>query len=121
MRLFEGDRSALRALAAAAGVTFIALVAIAEYRSRHEAPRLEHTLAHGAIGLACIVAAVVIAWRVSPAAWRTPVLLALAVAPGVGALGVVAPTAERSVVEDEPPWVHAIARATCRCASIARA
>jgi len=106
--LFEGDRSALRALAVAAGVTFIALVAIAEYKSRHEAPGLEHTLAHGAIGLMCIVAAVLIAWRISRAAWRTPVLLALAVAPGVGALGVVAPTAERTVVEDEPPWVQAI-------------
>ena len=106
--LFEGDRSAVRALAVAAAVSFIALLSIFAYRRYHEAPGLEHTLAHGAIGLLCIVAAVLIAWRVSPAAWRTPVLLALAVAPGVGALGVVAPTVERSVVEDEPPWVQAI-------------
>ncbi len=104
--LFAG-RAFVR-LAVAAGITAIALGALAAFQASHDAPDLAATLAHGSIGVVCLGAAALLAWRGPGAPWRAPVLLALAVAPGVGALGVVAPLAERSVVEDAPPWVAAI-------------
>lgn len=106
--LFSGSRRALVRLAVAAGITALALAALGAFQASHDAPVLVATLAHGGIGAACLGAAALIAWRGPEAPWRTPVLLALAVAPGVGALGVVAPLAERSVVEEAPPWVAAI-------------
>ena len=96
-QLVAGERRAWIALVAGAALTIGALV-LAGDRAR----------VHGGIGVACTLAAVAIAWRVARTPWRTPVVLALVIAPGVGALGVSAPTAERSVVEDEPAWVHAI-------------
>ena len=97
--LVAGERRALIALAAGAAVTLAALAIVHDH---------ERMLVHGGIGVASTLAAVVLAWRAAPAPWRTPVVLALVLAPGVGALGIVAPTAERSIVEDEPAWVHAI-------------
>ncbi|MBV8763082.1 MAG: hypothetical protein JO257_37695 [Deltaproteobacteria bacterium] len=111
-RAVEGDvlssrRAALR-IAIAVGIMAVALVALAIFDRSHDAPMLAATLAHGGIGAACLGGAALLAWRGPEAAWRAPVLLALVVAPGVGALGVVAPLTERSVVEDAPPWVAAI-------------
>ena len=96
-KLVDGDRRALLALAAAVALTIVALV-FADASAR----------VHGGIGVACIAAAIAIAWRAPRAAWRTPVVLLLVIAPGVGGLALSAPTAERSVVEDEPAWATAI-------------
>lgn len=106
--LFSGSRRACVRLAIGVGVTAVALVALAVFRTSHDAPMLDATLAHGALGAVSLAAAAVIAWRAPPAMWRAPILLALVVGPGVGALGIVAPLAERSIVEDAPPWVVAI-------------
>ena len=104
--LFAG-RAFVR-LAIGVGVTVVALVALAVFRSSHDAPVLDATLAHGALGAISLAAAAVIAWRAPQKMWRAPILLALVVGPGVGALGIVAPLAERSIVEDAPPWAQAI-------------
>jgi hypothetical protein len=98
--LFAGERPALVALLGAAVITLVVLAALAF----HGAPQL--TLAHGGIGLVATLAAVAVAWRVRAAAWKPPIVLALAIAPGVGALGVLAPTTERTLVEQVPAWVE---------------
>jgi hypothetical protein len=51
-----------------------------------------------------------VAWRAPAAPWKTPVVLALVIAPGVGALGVLAPTTDRSLVEDRPAWAEKVPR-----------
>lgn len=109
--LVAGDRRAARALALAAGCMAVALAAIAVLRARDPAlaPALGRALLDGALGLACTVAAGVLAWRAAgKAAGRaTPILLALLVLPGVGAMRSLAPTIARATVEDAPPWVRA--------------
>jgi hypothetical protein len=100
--LFAGERTALLAVLGAAVITLVVLAAL----SFHGAPEL--TLAHGGIGVVATLAALAIAWRVPAAPWKTPIVLALVIAPGVGALGVLAPTAERSLVEDKPAWAQLV-------------
>jgi hypothetical protein len=100
--LFTGARPALVALLGAAVISLVVLAALAI----HGAPPL--TLAHGGIGLVATLAAVAVAWRAPAAAWKPPIVLALVIAPGVGALGVVAPTTDRSLVADPPAWVESL-------------
>jgi hypothetical protein len=95
-QLTEGQRRPRLALLAGAVLTIVAL-GFSDDRAR----------VHGGIGVACTLAAVAVAWRVR-AAWRTPVILVLVIAPGVGGLGLAAPTDARSIVEDKPVWVQAI-------------
>ena len=108
--LAAGDRRALRAFLVAAGCLAIALGALAALRARHPeaTPAIARALLDGGLGLGCMLGALVLAWRGRGRV--LPVLLALIVLPGVGALRSVAPTASRSLVDEPPPW--AIASAT---------
>ena len=95
-----------------------ALVALAVLRRVTTRPMLERTLAHGALGASASRPPRLIAWRAPQAMWRAPILLALVVGPGVGALGIVAPLAERSIVEEAPPWVAGDRRAAAAGARV---
>lgn len=105
--LARGDRRAVVALAVAAGGAVVALGALAVLRARHPeaAPAIDRALRDGSLGAACMVAVVVLAWR-SPGR-ALPVVLALLVLPGVGALPSVAPTVARARVEPAPAWARA--------------
>jgi hypothetical protein len=102
-----GERRGLFALAAAAGVSALALGALAALRSKVDAPALDRALIDGGLGAACLVAAFVVAWRHAEHAVSRLVVAALIVAPSVGALGSTAPLVDRSVVETVPMWVEA--------------
>lgn len=105
--LLAGKRRAVLSLAAAAGCTVLALGALAVLRGRHAdaASAIERALVDGGIGVACIVVVIGIAWRAPKRA--TPIVLALLVLPGAGAIGSVAPVIARALVTDPPPFVTA--------------
>jgi hypothetical protein len=102
-----GQRRGLVALGAAAGVSALALGALAVLRSKVDAPALDRALVDGGLGVACLAAAFVVAWRHGDRALSRLVIAALVVAPSVGALGSTAPLADRSTVETTPMWALA--------------
>ncbi len=105
--LLAGKRRAVLALAMGAGCSVLALGALGALRSRHPeaAPAIDRALLDGGFGVACIAAVIAIAWR--PRAKAIPLVLALLVLPGVGALHAVSPTVARDLVIDPPPWAAA--------------
>lgn len=105
--VLAGHRRGLVALAAAAGASALALGALAVLRSRVDAPALDRALIDGGLGVACLVAAFVVAWRHVEAQVSRLLIAALVVAPSVGALGSTAPLTERSIVETMPMWAEA--------------
>lgn len=107
--VFEGERRGLLALVGAAVATALAVAAISVLRSRTEIAALDRALLDGAIALACVVAAFVIAWR-TDASWTPIALAALLVAPSVSSLRSTAPTIARSSI-DTPMWAEAAKKA----------
>jgi hypothetical protein len=110
--LARGQVRAVLALALGAGLTALALAALGALRAQHAelARPIDRAVLDGALGVACIAGAVVLAWR-----WpgrQLAVLLALLVAPSVGAAHAIAPTLERSVVTEPPAWAQLAALAT---------
>jgi hypothetical protein len=103
----DGERRGLVALIAAAGVSALALGALAVLRTKVEAPALDRALIDGGLGVACLAAAFVVAWRHGERPLSRLVIAALVVAPSVGALGSTAPLADRSIVETTPLWAEA--------------
>jgi hypothetical protein len=101
-QLFAGERPALLAVLGAAVISLVVLAALAFHGTS------QLTLAHGGIGIVATLAAVAVAWRAPAVAWKPPIVLALVIAPGVGALGILAPTTERTLVEDRPAWAEAL-------------
>jgi hypothetical protein len=102
--LVLGQRRAVLALALGAGFTVAALAALAALRVQHRelAPAIDGPVIDGALGVVCMVAGLALAWR-APGR-RVPVLFALLVAPSVGAAHSLAPTIDRSIVTEPPPW-----------------
>ncbi len=105
--VLAGQRRGLVALASAAGASAVALGALAMLRSRVDAPALDRALIDGGLGVACLLAAFVVAWRHVQAQPSRLVIAALVVAPSVGALGSTAPLVDRSIVETMPMWAEA--------------
>lgn len=102
----RGQPRAVIALAAGAGLTALALGALAALRAQHAelAPAIDRALLDGGLGVGCLAGAVVLAWR-----WpgRQPaILLALLVAPSVGAAHAIAPTTDRAIVEEPAAWAQ---------------
>jgi len=107
--VFEGERRGLFALVGAAVATALAVTAISVLRSRTEVAALDRALLDGAIAIACVVAAFVVAWR-TDASWTPLALAALLVAPSVSSLRSTAPTITRSSI-DTPMWAEAAKKA----------
>lgn len=107
--LLAGERRARLALWYGAIALALALAALGGLRSDDAtlAPVLDGALLAGGLGLACTVAAVVLARPRDGRPWRAPVVLALVVAPGVLATPVVAPVVARAEVTERPAWVAA--------------
>ena len=104
--LVLGQRRAVVALAAGAGLTAVALAALAVLRVQRAdlATAIDRALVDGALGVACMVAGAVLAWR-APGR-LVPVLFALLVAPSVGAAHSIAPAVDRAEVAEPPPWAR---------------
>ena len=94
-----GERRATIAIAGGAVVAAIVLGAVIALRS--DAPAIGRAVLDGALGVACMAAALFAVQRVRPIA------LALLVAPSVGALHATAPTIDRGIVDDVPAWAKA--------------
>ena len=105
--MVAGDRRAVFALGAAVLAATIALGAAAAFRTMHPdlATGLDRAVIDGALGLACLIAAAIVVWR-APGRWR-PLVLALIVAPSVGATPSVSPAIRRSVLDPGPAWARA--------------
>ncbi len=110
--LVAGERRAYLALGGGAVALVLALGSFTVLRGRVSGDQLaaiDRALISGGLALACIAAALLVMWRVhstaKPIDRRSLLLAVLAVAPTVGALPVVAPTIDRAVVADPPPWV----------------
>ncbi len=105
--LLAGNRRAVLALAVGAGCTVLALGALGALRGRHPdaAPAIDRALLDGGLGVACIALVIGLAWRAPDKAM--PLVLALLVLPGVGAMNSVSPVASRALVDEAPPWVTA--------------
>lgn len=103
--VFEGQRRGLLALVGAAVATALAVTAVSVLRSRTEVAALDRALLDGAIAIACVVGAFVVAWR-TDASWTPIALAALLVAPSVSSLRSTAPTIARSSIET-PMWAEA--------------
>ncbi len=106
--LVAGERRARLALAIGGGCALVALGALAIYRGGHDEAHaaIDRALVDGALGLACLTAAVAVV-RVSR---LVPLALALLVAPGFGAMRSTSPTTARpdksrwaELAEDEQP------------------
>lgn len=108
--LIGGERRALIALAVGAACTGIALGALGALRARHPEATvaIDRALLHGGLGMVCIVAAVVLAWRGPKRAM--PVVFALLALPSVGSVTSIAPVIERSIVDEPPTWARAAER-----------
>ena len=106
--LVLGRRRAVLALAVGAGFAALALVALAALRAQHRelAPAIDRALLDGALGVACMAAGVVLAWRLPGG--HVAVLFALVVAPSVGAAPSIAPTVDRAVVTEPPAWAELV-------------
>ena len=102
--LLAGKRRAFLALAAAAACLAIALGALAVLRSRDSAPALDRALVDGGIALACIVGALVLAWRQR----FKPALLALLLLSNVSGVPSTQPTLDRDVVAVPPAFAAAV-------------
>ncbi len=102
--LLAGERRALVTLGVAAGCVVVTLVALGIYRSSHveAAPAIERALLDGGLAVACVVAAVVMVAFLRTRGWVTPVVLALLVAPAVGAGSSLWPTMHA----DTPRWAE---------------
>ncbi|MDB4952877.1 MAG: hypothetical protein JWO36_446 [Myxococcales bacterium] len=105
--LVGGERRALFSLVAATIAAALGLAAVAVFRAtRHDvSPAIDRAIIDGALGLGCMIAAAVLVWR-APKTWR-PLVLALIVAPGVGATPSVSPAIGRSILDEEPAWARA--------------
>jgi hypothetical protein len=105
--LAAGKRRAIWALAAGAAATVLALGAFAALRAQHAdlAAPIDRSLAHGALAVACMLAALALARFRSGKA--LPIVCALLAAPGFGSQGVIAPCADRAAISDPPAWVLA--------------
>jgi hypothetical protein len=122
--LAQGARRATLALAIGAALTAIALGALAALRATHgDASAIDHALGRalldGGLGLVSVIAAVALAWRLGarrrgsadtadarPSRWM-PVILALVVAPSIGAAPSLFPVADHALADDEPVWAQA--------------
>ncbi len=102
-----GQRRAVRALLVAAGCTAIAVGALGVLRTKQPdaASAIERALIDGSIGVVCMVIVSSLAWRTPGRAM--PIVLALLVLPGVGAIGSTAPSIARSIVQEPPLWARA--------------
>src|SRR5690606_37395311 len=102
--LAAGQRRAVRAFAVAAGCAAISLGALAALRAQQPeaAPAIARAPVDGGLGLVCMMFVLGLAWRAPGRA--LPVLLALIVLPGVGALRSTSPTAARAIVDEPPAW-----------------
>jgi hypothetical protein len=109
--LVLGQRRAVLALVVGAGATGLVLIALAVLRAQHGelGPPIDRSLVDGAIGVVCMVGAAVLAWRAP--GHKVAVLFALLVAPGGGAARSIAPTIDRALVSEPPPWVVLAGRA----------
>jgi hypothetical protein len=106
--LLAGERRAALALATAAGAAALCLAAVGVLRHGDE-----RTLLAGGLGIAALAGACVLAWQRSEGRLDLGALaiVALAMAPGVGALPVTAPLVDRALVADPPAWARAAAPA----------
>ncbi len=104
--LATGQRRARIALAIGAGLAAVATLVVWRVSSPSPAPSagIDRAVLDGAFGVACMIAALVLAWR-APGRQRA-VLLALLVAPSAIAAQAIAPTIERRVVEEPPAWAE---------------
>ncbi|HUJ63761.1 MAG TPA: hypothetical protein VLX92_34915, partial [Kofleriaceae bacterium] len=107
--LVAGVRRARLAIAGAAAITAIALVGIAVLRAVRGDGQgaLAHALIDGALGVLCMAGCAALVWRRGGGAWRAPVVLALIVAPSVGAIPLVQPAIERATVDQPGAWASA--------------
>ncbi len=110
----RGERRSWLALAAAAVASALGLAGVAVLRTHADATAIDaidRALIGAALGLACCAIATVIAWRARPALprvrgvdLRALVLVALVVAPSVGALPLAVPRTGRAIVDEPPAW-----------------
>ena len=125
-RLLAGDRRAVRAFAVAVGCMLIALAALAVLRGRLPEVReaIARALVDGGLAITCMLGVLVPTWWAARAArrertgetaaprdahaLRRATSLALIVLPGIGAMPSVAPTIERVIVTEPPPFVVAL-------------
>lgn len=104
--LVGSERRAILALAAGIGCTVIALIALAVQRSRTELPAgFEIGLINGALGVACGIGAIAIAYRGARRA--IPAVFALLAIPSFGAGPGIASTTDRGIVSQQPAWAEA--------------
>ncbi len=99
------SRRALVALGAATVVSLLALAVLAAIRSEDTQATIDRALVDGALGGACLIAALAVSWR-----WpgrSLPVALALVVLPGFGAMRSNAPTTDRTPVVEPSAWATA--------------
>lgn len=102
--LMRGQPRAVIALGAGAGLSALALAAVGVLSARHPDVALDRVLLDGALGAVCVAGAAVLAWR-QPG--RHPaILLALLVAPAVGAGHAFAPVVDRAAVREPPAWIQ---------------
>ncbi|MEJ7603684.1 MAG: hypothetical protein WKG01_37700, partial [Kofleriaceae bacterium] len=109
--LLAGQRRAILALAVAGGCTVVALGALAALRDDHAdaAAAIDRALVDGGLAVACLAGALALVWRMPGRG--TWLVLALLVAPSVGAGRSTAPTIERAQIEEPPPWAEVARRA----------
>lgn len=119
--LVSGDRRAVISLGVGAACAGVALGAVFAQKARHPdaATAIDRALLDGALGLVCMIGAVVLGWRASRARvvprlasplprGQAALVLALLVLPTVGATPSIAPVMERSLVEDPPAFAAAV-------------
>ena len=105
--LVGSERRAILALAAGVGCSVIALISLALARSRVElSSAFDAGLINGALGVACGIGAIAIAYRGTSRA--IPAVFALLVIPTFGAGPGIAPTIDRGIVAHEPAWATAV-------------
>lgn len=117
-----GDRRAVLTVGIGAVFATVALGAVAAQRARDAdaGSAFDRALLDGGLGLACMTIALAIAWRAGRTRvmrsddesapiprGSTAIALALLVLPTVGATPSIAPTMDRSLVEDPPPFAVA--------------
>jgi hypothetical protein len=110
--LIAGNRRATIALAVGGACAGVALGSLGAFRARHPevAPAIDRALLDGALGLVCLAAAALLAWRGPRRAM--PVVFALLVLPTVGSTPSIAPVEDRAIVSEAPAWALATTKGT---------